>query len=416
MASGVTSRLLSSKRAPVFMPVDFFRFMDVLCRWVALVQQQAANDVQLAQLLAADPSYLQMDLTLQEFTILIRNSVMNAFKHQYFVQGSAPGYMNLDTFVPFVSGMGTYPVRTTEPLLPAFLVENVRCLTSKIQAGKNPTAFFPVLGQYGNIVLDEDDFSYHLVEDPTLLPSFIPAALASSDENGNPLVETQVRMYDGGAGANFYALNFPRALEDYANAYLAWVEKIRAFVGVLTGFASDGGLSCSSISMTATIFENQDADKGLTLTGRPVARVKHKRISRFVRDTPPGPYDNYENLVVAYNYAPLSSVYGMLDSAWIHPQFQLFVGQMEDQLVIAKFQIMTRCPYAITQTINDDNPSFSQLNHQYALKMVKARNGEDLQCDRDIIEAARLGRGGMITGLIGKMLGVPSAITDLLPV
>jgi len=136
--------VVPSKNSPIYGNVDFNRFVDILSNWACLVATNACQDFQ------GDPQndnigtplFYQLQLTFQEFQILLRNALMLAFQDTQFLAQAlieSDSYNNANPFVPFICSAGTYPTEEggASALFPQLLVENVRDIISRTQDKSN---------------------------------------------------------------------------------------------------------------------------------------------------------------------------------------------------------------------------------------------------------------------------------------
>jgi hypothetical protein len=426
ICSGLPLRILKSNSPPIVKPIDFYEFMDVLLIWVSLMQTAYAKDIQLSEIISNDPTAIRCPLTIQEIGLLLRNEFMNAYANsQYCVQGVYPDIsVNTNPFSPFICGMGTYGVRTVGMLLPQLFVENIRVTTMRYEVGKNPKAYFPQIGIYCDDALNEQFYSYMGV-DSGPFPSFQSPLSAFNVEiekkTGKDSVkatkvaaETAISLINGRASGSFYAINHPASLQELTTIWNEWLDQLRPFTGKLTTVAADGGLlAAPMINITALVSQNEELSlKGEKKKLEPKVEVPRLKVHK-VNLGAPIYFDRFE--IAISSEEPLQShAWDILQSLWIRPQFMFRVtSNIEDTLTYEKMKSLTKEPNGFV--LADDGTKISLANRHmtYAAAMVHARNGKPNAVMDVISDLEKHGRGGILSSLIGKGLGM---LADALPI
>jgi hypothetical protein len=424
LASGYNPRLVSSQLYPVLKNIDFMAFLEVMCFWIAAAAQLAANDNINSDVLTGNFEYYTLGITLQEFSLLLRNLMMNAFSDtQFFVQGNYPtdNFNNNDPFLPFVSGMGTYPVAEgLEMKLPQIFVENIRALTGVTQNNNNPITFIPVLGKFDKTELNWKDF-YYLVPN-TETPRYIfsdPTAAVRAEKfivkNGKKeeivgyTAETVISLVDGSTGSSTVAINSPFAMGTLERKWNELVTKVSPYVSVLTVLGNDAGIRpLRMITSTQVFFVNQPNHPSIPKNYNYVERILPDRFLKSYQNVPDKGASPYaDKVLAAWNFynPPISQAFGMIQNFWIAPVSQLwFNGTANEILTEQKMVSYARELNVITYTSGNDQITLENKHREYAQFMLKARDGGDNMQDVLLREFEKQGRGGFLSSLVGGLI------------
>jgi len=147
---------MGTKIAPRFHCVDFNEFLDVLGQWICQLITAYTQDPEfsLTQGVNSTPPVLTCPCSFQEVALLLRATMMEAFKDtQPAVQSLFPALPQSNTdvqFTPFLAASNSCAgITTSGMLLPEGLVENIRSLTMRRVKTKK---FVCVLCSYFGIV------------------------------------------------------------------------------------------------------------------------------------------------------------------------------------------------------------------------------------------------------------------------
>jgi len=143
-------------------------------------------------------------LTLQEMLLILRNTMMGAFKKtQAAVQGLypyAPSGMSDSQFVPYVASANTCSLNTLDMELPMPLIENTRALVArkiKFPASAHDVVWYcPILGQYSADVLVNADYPVTFINEgvPGSKAAFGAGALWEEIKKGPKGEEVRTRL------------------------------------------------------------------------------------------------------------------------------------------------------------------------------------------------------------------------------
>jgi hypothetical protein len=421
MCSGYAPKLIGSKLYPVLKNVDFMRFVEVIALWLTGAARLAAGSAEDKGYLDIDASTYTLQMTLQEFELLLRNLMMNAFGNtQFFIQGCYPtdNFNNSNPFLPFVSGQGTYPVNEgTDMRLPQFLIENIRSLTSVVQKGNNPVCFLPVLGKYAKVELNWKDYYYlipgsevpqYIFFDPTTAVKERGVVIKGKMETAYS-AETVISLVDGSTGSSYVAINAPFAMTTLSEKWNQLMDKISPFVNTLTTLGNDAGISVlRMLTNTQVHFMNVEKHPSLPANRKVVDRDLPDRFEkRFGSDvlTSTSPYQKV--MLHAWNFydPPMAQPFQLIQNIWISSDFQLWFSGTNNEIVTeVKIISYAREPNVMTYTGGDDQTTFYLKHLNYANMMLRARNGEVSMQDTLLKELEKQGRGGILSSLVGGLI------------
>jgi len=360
--------------------------------------------------------------------LLLRNLFMNNFSStQFFVQGCYPtdNFNNNNPFLPFVSGQGTYPVAEgLEMRLPQFFIENLRSLTAVTQKGKNPISFLPVLGKYDKDELNWKDYyylipgsevTYYLFTDPD---TAVKREKLVSVKGGSSKIQTDlgaeavISLVDGSTGSNYVAINSPFAMTTLQNLFNAFVSKISPYVNTLTCLGTDSGISnLRMVNTTQMHFENVQGHPSMPKNIKYVKRDLPDRFTR-VNSGSMGVMAStslYQHrMLAAWNFydPPMNQPFELIQNLWIAAEAQLwFNGTPNEIVTLQKEAAKDREENTVTYTAGSDQTSFYNKHLEYALSMLRSRNGEVSMQDKFLTEQENTyGRGGILSSLVGGLV------------
>lgn len=425
------------KRNPKFGAVDFFELYEVLAMYVASIQNSLATDPTGVW----NPNLLtyQCPLTLQEVGLLFRNVMMTAFKDtQAGVQGLYPiiPISDLDNrFTPYTAAANTCLLQAIDMHLPLLLIENIRALVCRQihhAPGSNDfEVFAPVLGQFNFDVLDPANFTYSITkpdDEVVITPSFKPSTHVwreeTIDAKGNrsfkSLAETPIDFIDGVAGAVAVCINNPMQLKSLADLWNNWLDQsgVNAYSMQTGSLGTETGVSILFSNMMTRMW----------VTAPPAVKLGHRKnidlrleSQKWDRVT----LSPYFNRLAVSDISPfpiMQSVWEQILSIWVIPNQQVLADAFRSTSV-PKWQSVMLSTSLMNFTSGVDGVSMANMHSTYASKMTKAKNAPPNEVEAFLVEAARGGRGGILSGLIASAVGafapslggVASSIASALP-
>jgi hypothetical protein len=397
------------QRPPKFHWIDFGEISDVAGKWISGVQQAYITEKGTA---IADPSTVQCPLTFQEFNLILRNVVVQAFKETqcgvHAIYPITPQSVNDLQFVPFVMSTGTCYLAPNDLQIPLFLVENIRSLVMR-QVARSKTdweVFVPVLGQFADYTFDSSLYTY--VSGSTTYQSF-----NSGEEVGQvevdtkqgkvyrPLVEETISLIDGSSSSGYVAINDPNALKQLTDLFNNWISKqgLGTYSSPMGVLGVDAGINAlTSINMSRII-------------GPPpqrIDKIQDKRLAHATKNrSEPNPF--YTNRVITMDTSQsimLGAPYEQIQSVWILPIISITSeGDLNDTTPI-RVQGFESEPYSQVRTIGSSQasgPSLETLHASYAAKMVRSELAPTSDWDELFKTLAAQGRGGILTSLVSKL-------------
>jgi len=414
-ASWFKEHMWKMQRPPKLHPVDFNEFVDVAAKWIVNIQQAWTNDPENG---LANPADVQCALTLQEMSILLRNVVMTAFKETqagvHALYPATPLSQNDDAFVPFVVGSNTCFICQTDMTLPVPLIENIRALVHRMihRGGNDWEVFIPVLGQYNETVLSEDDYVY--TRGPTEYPAFLPAStIGKKKKLGSevgplaPLAETVISLVDGSSSAGFVCINDPYALRQLTSFWEEWLKK-----SGVASYSTDVGVLGTEAGINALVSINMTRITGVLNIGKKkVLADKKKALEGLIDERAQGLSKNMHRPVQSYlaqeavmdssQSKILATAYEQIQSVWILPTLR---GRVDDlnALTPVRWQAISSEPYAQVLVNNTQGITLDSLHANYAAKLVRGKLQPPTDWELLFKTLSQQGRGGILSGLVGK--------------
>jgi len=425
----------SARRMPRFHAIDFNEFADVLAQWVVGIVQAYNNNANtvtaseaafIAEAASTELKELRKlnkrksgsavtlqpptglcPLTLQQFELIWRNTLMGAFQQtQAGVQNLYPRLPESGTdnqFVPFVSSATTCHIQTLDMDLPMPIIENVRALTARNVTLKNGDIqqYVPVLGQYYGDVLNTADYTVRnpvtqevsnvfATESFTVRRSFLKTGSVDS-----PLVEPVISLVDGNSSSGLVFINDPDRLKQLVMLWNNWLatQNIKSFSCPIGSFGTELGISSlTSIAMTRQWIPvppsvaGQDQMVDLRIEGM-------KQVTNTVYNAKQAIQDTSQSIIFA-------AAYENVLSKWILPVMLTESGATyQDQTDPQRWQFISGEPFAAPTTSGKAGILLSNLHSTYANKMVRSDLSKSNDWDDFFAEQARLGRGGVLSSL-----------------
>lgn len=434
MSSNLTERQLSAKRHNRFKPVDFLEFGDVLAQWIQGIIQARINKAQTGGVVAG-PSILDYTcpLTLQEVLLLLRNTMMGAFKDsQAAVQGIYPFIPTSGTdnqFSPFVASSTQCSIDTLDMNLPIPFVENIRALIARMlqYLGEQDVVWYmPILGQYAMDVLDSADYIVIALGNDALpheYPVFATGAIFESEEVSPkgivtvlPLVEAAISMVDGSSGSSLVFINDPERLKMLCVLWNRWLNGsgVSSFSTALCTLGTEKGINVlCSVAMTRVWSEiggtrKHDVPKketaGETTAISTQGSIGKKSSKRFVdkrlkgakmRSVTSTVFADRKAVIDLSQGEIIASAYEQVLGTWILPidDNEAIIG--EESTVIQRWQFIMEEPFSKARTSGETGVSLATLHATYAAKMVRGDLAPKDDWSEFFTEMARLGRGGI---------------------
>jgi len=444
MSSCLTEGQLSARRNHRFKAIDFLEFGDVVAQWVQQIVQALLNDsmTYTGQTPAAVVLATACPITLQEMLLLLRNTIMGAFKDsQSAVQGIypfPPVNAGDKEFVPYTASSSTCSLNTLDMHLPIPLIENIRALTSRvITHAKNPDDviwYLPVLGQYNGDKLDNADYAVSAIltvgDDPVFSEVFKSGYLfekiefdAKGLEVKTNLLEAAISLVDGSSAGEYAFINDPATLKSLCSLWNTWIDGsgVSAYSTGLGTYGTEKGINVLCSISTTRIWQNQGGfrrtqplDKkkpSSTSDRRGSANSKRRPIITDLRfkgqqwkSVTNTPYATRVALIDVSQGEILGPAYEQVLSTWILPiNLNEIIG--DESTVIQRWQFMFNEPDSVSRSSGEDGINLSNLHRSYAMKMTRSKLAPTDDWTSFFAEMSRLGRGGILTGIVAGLVG-----------
>lgn len=414
---------LSFKDPPKYKFIDFNEIVEVLYLWIEGVQNKVANDPAFVENLGQNTGSTLLEdltcpLTMQEIRIMLRAVLMNLFKDtQYYVQGlypNVPTSSQDNQFVAFACATGTcaYP-GVTEPKFPMVFIENWRLLTMRVNYGQrggkqNPNIYIPVLGQFFSDTFTSNGASITVTtgtaEDPVqrTVPSFY-----------TQVNEDVISMIDGSTGSGTYkAINDPAYVSSLITLWNEWINRVSSYSTELGTLGTDGGITELTVLPMTKHYQIPSVDSIKSKTDIGIL----SRVRRIVQAIPQSsPY--YNKNVIAY-----TSQSTFIQHSWeTYQQYCIMPinfssqGSVPTSTFYTRYQAIKEEPHNLILTETDKLYRAFNSHLIFANLAIKDKFTKKSEIDIFLVEAAKRGRGGILSSL-GSMLagafGVPEPITN----
>jgi hypothetical protein len=421
----LTPAEMAMKRPPKFHCVDFLEFCNVMALWVQGVQTSATNED--GSILPPGVT-LQCPLTLQEMCLLLRNVMMNAFKDtQPAVQGLGPvkpQNINDNFFVPLQCAPGTAPITVTPMTLPKPIIENIRALVyRKLYPGKNQSAgdplyFIPVLGKFVYDTLSTADYQYSDNEGNPVDSFKSPTALYArkvhmkGETVTQTLAETPIDFVDGNGGSQYVAINDPDRLGQLTKLWNDWLSQsfIQSHSCATDQWSTELGISAlTSICLTRHQISSDSVERKMKKVVYQEHLLEDVRLRTMANKCfVAGPYAQRFALMDTSSVEILSSPYEAVLRTWVLPLNMVLEvsgpGSYTQSTKLQRMQGYERETFSQALTTTDQGMEVSSMHAQYAAKMVKSRLSAQTQWDEFFLEMEKLGRGGILSSLVGGIV------------
>jgi hypothetical protein len=425
------------KRPLKFHCIDFIEFLEVSSLWLQAIIQAAMNDSGGQFSAELPPADYTLPITQQEFGMLLRNCMMDAFKNtQAGVQGLYPEVPSSGTdnqFVPFVASSGTCFLQTVPMQLPSPLVENIRALVYR-ETWRSKTdceLFIPVLGQYANDALTSTDYTY--TYSGVTYPVFTPPADAGIKRKiWDPKTETfktelgaetTISYIDGSASGTLVAINNVNALKQIQGFYDEWLGQtgIATWSAQLVPLSTENGIN---VLYSGNMTRHWIPAPPSYQTARQLT-VRRTRKAKLSLDA--SPYSTRLYFADTAQVQPLNSAYTQAQAVWILPivEQEADTGTLPNisSTFVTRWQALMNEPYLMASTSGYDGASMTAMHQSYAAKMVRGRQQPTNNWEQFFSDMAKTGRGGILSSLVGGALssffpqaaGVINTVADLVP-
>jgi len=204
--------------------LDCLEFIDTYAKAICGAQKQRVNTAAFNENMFSNSGYfednIQCPLTLLEFSLLMRASMMLYYASNMNGQGTYPRLATSQTdneFVVYSTSIGTAPVPTGNMMMfPLALMANIMACKGRTlyPNSKNPMQYRTLLGQY-----DKDRL---LTENYVVEYVFEENQISKNCFAVDPL-ELDVSLIDGSYGNGYVAINETEALLRLAETFNAWI-------------------------------------------------------------------------------------------------------------------------------------------------------------------------------------------------
>jgi len=462
MSSTLSIRELSAKRHFRLKPIDFLEFGDVVAQWVQQMVQACINKSATLGYGSSDsstvvPGFL-CPLTLQEMLLILRNTIMGAFKEsQAAVQGILPFLPATGTdseFTSYVASATTCAIDTLDMHLPTPIIENIRALVArmvKFPASKHDIVWYlPILGQYFADALSSADYTvdYLVAGVPTSVSVFNAGALwertdisAKGEVTKVRLTETPISLIDGAAATQLVFINDPQNLKILVTMWNKWFNGsgVSAFSVAASQLGTEKGINVlCSIAMTRIWNsvggqrhrDTPSSKRGIVAEkqgswGRKAGKIVDLRLQKnSMRSTMATVYALRNAVIDTSQGEILSAPYEQVQATWILPidDDEAVLGEQSTDIQRWQFIMEEVCSKA--RSSGESGITLASLHTVYASKMVRSDLAPSDDWSNFFAEMSRLGRGGILSGLVAGFVGaafpalggIANTIASALPV
>jgi len=444
MSTSIPEAAWGFKEAPKLYPVDFLEFLNVLAKWCTLILQgQYSNPGQNPGIISKFPA---CPLTLQEVGLLLRNTMMGAWKNSQFAVQAIYPYVPSDPldnqFVPFVSDVGTCSLQTLDMMLPAPMIENIRALSPiwlKNEKNGMPEFFFPILGKYNTDRLLWSDYQAEqnlggvitnipVFKDPTVIFQRQPR---TKDEKVTFVPEIAISYVDGSYGGGKVAINDPTRLKQLIALWNEWLTgPVGSFTVALGTYSSEGGFPV--LRSVGTHRHWYTGGPGILRTGRTrLGAEPHKPHDTSVvdvrqkkRNATLSPYLSKFGAAVTSVGQIIPAAYENVLQVWILPVNQIQHDTTDQDALFPRIQAIYKETSFVALTAGPDGVILEDLHQTYAAKMTRGELAQTDDWVSLIKTTAAKAEGGILSGILASVVGaafpaiggVANTVASMLPI
>jgi len=272
--------------------------------------------------------------------------------------------------------------------------------------------------------LSTDDyvFTYNGQETNTFKvdSSFVRVLSTSKGIKRESMVEPPIDLVDGASGANYLFINDQTRLKNMAALWNTWLDNFGNMSMTLTQVNIDQGIN---------IF----CAVGQTLHWIPQTQSSIKRNEGVVderlekqRTLSNTTYNNKRVIAISAHDKIYAPVYTQINNTWILPQNKAVAGtNLAAQSVFQRQQIIMGEAFSVSQSSEDDGATLSARHDSYAALMVRGLTQSPSEIETFLLDQAKKGHGGVLSGLVAGWLGktfgatagsIAGSIAETLPI
>jgi hypothetical protein len=342
--------------------------------------------------------------------------MMGCFKQtQAAVQTIFPR-SGVNQFSAYLSGANCCFLATNDLKLPLPIIENMRALVARSVKTDNGQEqwFIPVLGAYEGDVLNNADYLQCSFDQEgnrvcaglfNTNPVFEKKVLDKKTQkvSWTPMSEDPISLYDGydATAIELLGINDPNNLKRLTALFNNWIVQFSAQSDPLTELGTETGISILSSVTTTRHWVPQSA-----LMKAAHEEYRDTRITRAHGRVINSPYVVKQAVAISSQSVILSDPFEQVLSKWILPVNLSTVGSsISDQTFLQRMQIIAGEPYSQISVGPNEGQNFSDIHLSYATSMVHAVNAPPSSFVEFLLECAKKGRGGFLSGLLASLAG-----------
>lgn len=418
LVSEFTEEELKVKLPPIIKYNDFLWFADIFCRAIQSAIQLRLETAAFLENIASDPDYyettVQCPLTMQNFLLMFKATMMIVFKDNFKCQGTYPRSASSKSdseFVVYPVGVQSYPIETTEGMyMPQMMQQFILNVQSRsVRRGTaNPKILLSCLGEYANTNLFTEDYpvTYEIEGVTITKPIFVVDK-----------AEVEISRIDGYFVSNpdgICAINDPSAILPLIAQFNGWIvaqgdhfrrlTTVDADPGVNPLYAGDMTMHWSPVGREKKSKKKVPSKEKKSKSKKVVSVYKKLGNVNIVEN---GIYADRMRIAVSCGHLELGSLY----TGW--HQFQpLPVNKISSASSASENtgyqRIAAQCkePIQIPQGSGSVNfASIAAMNQAAAELMVKTKFAEDTAQELMIDELSETGHAGMLGTFGAALLG-----------
>jgi hypothetical protein len=419
LSSGFPLKALRMKTTPVFKYVDFMQFVDLFLRYIRQMIRLRISSDDFTDNIQKNPNYykdfVQCPLTLQQFSIMLRATLMTVFTDNYKLQGTYPRTatsMTDNEFVVFPCGVNTMPIYYTNGMLmPQIIQENVLALRSRavVTNPANPVLIQSALGMYSKDVIDVKNFDVSwTVDEDTVTDSIMiydPTEIPVSLVDGS---------YSSGGTSGWVCINDPAPIQKFNEAWNKWLQGMGNYTRQLNSITADAGVtSLSGVFMTTHWLP-------VTIEDRAVIPGKRSKVRRAsvpedllkpmtqALQEPQSIYSQRKVIAVSSGYEVFDALWDQFLQYWVLPIN--YIGPSNTLGDTTYYQMMAefmREPYQLV--IGLGSTTFSSIavrNESYAALCVKQIWSQPTSQEAVLKKLEEDGEAGILGSMGGALAGI----------
>jgi len=228
--------------------------------------------------------------------------------------------------------------------------------------------------------------------------------------------ETPISLYDGNSTAGYIIINDPGALNTLVSIWNTWVtQNVEQFTVAMDVLGTENGISLSRSVNVTRYWQDVNLDSAAKKFVDPRLK-KVKLVDSY--------YSSRQEDAVSFSYNPYSAVWETYQQFYILPQVRIdHTTITTNQSDFTRVSGAMREPFSLAANETSMPKNFQESHATYAAVMTRQKLAVKTSIENFLDEAAKKGRGGILTSLLAGPLdkalgtgGLLSGIASILPI